>query len=76
MTESTVQRLRNGVVEPLKRRFVGRDEVVDLIALATVAGEHLFLFGPPGTAKSAAPAGSFPLPFRAVSFDVLLTQLL
>ena len=26
--------------------------MVDLIALATVAGEHLFLFGPPGTAKS------------------------
>ena len=40
------------MVEPLKERFVGRDEVVDLIALAVVAGEHLFLFGPPGTAKS------------------------
>jgi MoxR-like ATPase len=46
-------RLQSGVVAPLKSRFVGRDEVVDLIALAITAGEHLFLHGPPGTAKSA-----------------------
>jgi MoxR-like ATPase len=53
MRESVVARLRREVIEPLKQRFVGRDEVIDLIALAVVAGEHLFLFGPPGTAKSA-----------------------
>src|ERR1700756_1577745 len=46
-------RLRAEVIDPLKARFVGRDEVIDLIALAVVAGEHLFLHGPPGTAKSA-----------------------
>ncbi len=48
-----VARLRQGVIDPLKERFVERGEVVDLIALALVAGEHLFLYGPPGTAKSA-----------------------
>jgi MoxR-like ATPase len=48
-----VARLRQGILEPLKERFVERGEVVDLIALALVAGEHLFLYGPPGTAKSA-----------------------
>ena len=32
---------------------MGRDEIVDLIVLAVTAGEHLFLHGPPGTAKSA-----------------------
>ena len=48
-----VARLRHGVIEPLRERFVERGEVVDLIALALVAGEHLFLYGPPGTAKSA-----------------------
>src|SRR4051794_40200641 len=51
-SENTVARLRREVIDTLKRRFVGRDEVVDLIALAVVAGEHLFLYGPPGTAKS------------------------
>ena len=50
---SVAQRLQSEIVEPLKQRFVGRDEVVHLIALASVAREHLFLFGPPGTAKSA-----------------------
>jgi MoxR-like ATPase len=51
--EDTVARLRREVIDVLKQRFVGRDEVIDLIALAVVAGEHLFLLGPPGTAKSA-----------------------
>ncbi len=53
MSAETVARLRESVIEPLKGRFVERGEVVDLIALALVAGEHLFLYGPPGTAKSA-----------------------
>jgi MoxR-like ATPase len=50
---SVVPRLRREVIDPLQGRFVGRDEVIDLIALAVVAGEHLLLYGPPGTAKSA-----------------------
>jgi len=53
VSAETVARLRGAVVEPLKGRFVERGEVIDLIALALVAGEHLFLYGPPGTAKSA-----------------------
>ncbi len=52
MTTATA-RLNEEIVAPLKKRFVGRDEVIDLIALAVVAREHLFLHGPPGTAKSA-----------------------
>jgi MoxR-like ATPase len=51
--EDPVLRLRQQVTDPLKARFIERDEVIDLIALALVAGEHLFLYGPPGTAKSA-----------------------
>jgi MoxR-like ATPase len=43
MTDDTVARLRREVVEPIKRRFVGRDEIVDLIVLAVTAGEHMFL---------------------------------
>ncbi len=52
MSDPIITRLRDEVLQPLKDRFVGRDEVVDLIALALVSGEHLFLLGPPGTAKS------------------------
>ncbi len=34
--------------------LVERDALVELIALAMVAGEHLLVLGPPGTAKSEA----------------------
>ena len=73
MGEDTVQRLRSDVVDDLKRRFVGRDEVIDLIALAVVAGEHLFLYGPPGTAKSAL-IRQFASAVQGRYFEYLLTR--
>jgi MoxR-like ATPase len=73
MSEDTVGRLRTEVVEVLKRRFVGRDEVIDLIALAVVAGEHLFLYGPPGTAKSAL-IRQFASAVRGEYFEYMLTR--
>jgi MoxR-like ATPase len=73
MMNPAVSRLRTEVVDPLKRRFVGRDEVVDLIALAVTAGEHLFLHGPPGTAKSAL-IRQFALAVRGNYFEYLLTR--
>jgi MoxR-like ATPase len=36
------------------RGLVDREILVDLVALAAVAGEHLLVLGPPGTAKSQA----------------------
>jgi MoxR-like ATPase len=36
------------------RGLVDREILVDLVALAAVAGEHLLVVGPPGTAKSEA----------------------
>jgi MoxR-like ATPase len=36
------------------RGLVERETLVDLVALAAVAGEHLLVIGPPGTAKSEA----------------------
>src|SRR6059036_2040881 len=71
--EEIVTRLREQVIEPLKRRFVGRDEVIDLIALAVVAGEHLFLHGPPGTAKSAL-IRQFAAAVRGRYFEYMLTR--
>ena len=68
-----VGKLRREVVDALKKRFVGRDEVIDLIALAAVAGEHLFLYGPPGTAKSAL-IHQFATAVRGRYFEYLLTR--
>ncbi len=73
MSDSPTDRLRHRVTDPLKGRFVGRDEVIDLIALAVVAGEHLFLFGPPGTAKSLL-VREFAGAVRCRYFEYLLTR--
>src|SRR5947209_18996737 len=73
MSDSTVNRLRREVIDPIKQRFVGRDEVVDLIALALTAGEHLFLYGPPGTAKSAL-IRHFARAVRGRYFEYMLTR--
>ncbi len=37
-----------------RRGLVGRESLCELILLAAVAGEHLLVVGPPGTAKSEA----------------------
>ena len=68
-----VGRLRTQILDPLRSRFVERGEVVDLIALALVAGEHLFLYGPPGTAKSAI-IRQFASSVRGSYFEYLLTR--
>src|SRR5258707_5083934 len=47
------QLLIDGILRPLKDCFVGKDEIIDLLGVCLVAGENLFLLGPPGTAKSA-----------------------
>lgn len=44
--------LRRRVIEPLRERYPGKDEVIELIALVVCAGDNLLIVGPPGTAKS------------------------
>jgi len=44
----TLQRIR----EELRALFIERDEVVDGALIALIAGQHVLLIGPPGTAKS------------------------
>src|SRR5271156_719873 len=73
MNESVVARLHREAVTPIKQRFVGRDEIVDLIALTVVAGEHLFLHGPPGTAKSAL-LRTFARSVQGNYFEYMLTR--
>jgi len=47
------QRLR-AAISQASRGLVEREALVELIALSAVAGEHLLVVGPPGTAKSEA----------------------
>jgi MoxR-like ATPase len=42
------------VVRAAGRGLVEREVLVELIALAAIAGEHVLVIGPPGTGKSAA----------------------
>jgi MoxR-like ATPase len=46
-------RLDAEVLDSLKRTFVEKDEIIDLLGVCLVGGENLFIMGPPGTAKSA-----------------------
>jgi MoxR-like ATPase len=73
LASDPADRIRRGVTDPLKSRFVARDEVIDLIALAVVAGEHVFLLGPPGTAKSAL-IRAFASAVEGSYFEYLLTR--
>lgn len=66
------QRLR-AVAAELERQFLGKDEVIRLLLVAIVAGEHAVLVGPPGTAKSAL-IRSLARLLRARYFEYLLTR--
>ena len=39
-------------IDRLSAEFVGRREIIELMAVAVIAGEPMLLLGPPGTAKS------------------------
>ena len=66
-------RLTAEVLDPMKRDFVGKDEVIDLLGLGLVAGENVFLLGPPGTAKSAL-VNQLAARLEGRTFDYLLTR--
>jgi MoxR-like ATPase len=57
----------------LSERFLGKDEVIRLLLIAIVAGEHAVLVGPPGTAKSAL-VRTFAKLIDARYFEYLLTR--
>ena len=65
-------RLR-AVAETLEQQFIGKDEVIRLMMIAIVAGEHCVLLGPPGTAKSALIRTLSQL-VQARYFEYLLTR--
>src|SRR4030095_14518527 len=43
----------NHILQHLKEKFVGKDDIIDLMGICLAGRENLFLLGPPGTAKSA-----------------------
>ena len=57
----------------LEARFLGKDEVIRLLLIAVLAGEHAVLIGPPGTAKSAL-LRTFARMLQASYFEYLLTR--
>ncbi|QDT32155.1 AAA family ATPase [Thalassoglobus polymorphus] len=67
------QMLTDNVLTPMKRAFVGKDEIIDLLAVSLVGRENLFLMGPPGTAKSAL-VNHLAARIQGKSFDYLLTR--
>ncbi len=73
LTLVTIDRLHESVLRPLKRAFVEKDEIVDLLGICLLARENLFLLGPPGTAKSALVRGLSQC-LEGRIFDYLLTR--
>jgi MoxR-like ATPase len=67
-----VQRLSNAA-RILENTFLGKSETVRLMLVVAVAGEHMLLVGPPGTAKSAI-VRMFAKLVDARYFEYLLTR--
>ena len=57
----------------LRQAFVAKSEIIDLLVTCVVAGEHMLLLGPPGTAKSAL-VQRFVRLIDARCFEYLLTK--
>src|SRR3954468_2711920 len=66
-------RLNREVLEPMKRDFIGKEEIIDLMGVCLVGGENLFILGPPGTAKSAL-VHQLAARLEGRTFDYLLTR--
>jgi MoxR-like ATPase len=61
------------LAKTLETQFLGKDEVIRLLLIATIAGEHAVLIGPPGTAKIAL-IRMFARLLQAQYFEYLLTR--
>jgi MoxR-like ATPase len=61
------------IAKTLESTFLGKDEVIRLMLISVLAGEHAVLIGPPGTAKSAL-IRMFSRLLSATYFEYLLTR--
>lgn len=71
--EDTLPARLGRLARSLQDRFLGKDEVIRLLLVAAIAGEHAVLIGPPGTAKSAL-IRTFARLMHARYFEYLLTR--
>ncbi len=63
----------DAVRRELEQRFLAKEEIIRLMMVAAIAGEHMVLIGPPGTAKSAV-IRAFARLVDAKYFEYLLTR--
>lgn len=71
--EDTLPARLGRLARSLQDRYLGKDEVIRLLLVASIAGEHAVLIGPPGTAKSAL-IRTFARLMHARYFEYLLTR--
>lgn len=64
----------NNVLTYVKNTFVGKNDVVDLLGICLLARENAFLYGPPGTAKSALVRTLAKTVKDGKNFEYLLTR--
>src|SRR3954469_17991425 len=57
----------------MEQQFVDKQEIIRLLLISAIAGEHMLLVGPPGTAKSAL-VRLFARLVDAKYFEYLLTR--
>ncbi len=75
-TESNLARLPTLLQEigrRLSREFLAKDEIIRLLLVSVIAGEHMLIVGPPGTAKSAL-VRTLAQKLDARYFEYLLTR--
>lgn len=64
----------NQVLTYVKDTFVGKDDIADLLGICLVSRENAFLYGPPGTAKSAIVRQLAKCISGGKNFEYLLTR--
>ncbi|MBL7746323.1 MAG: AAA family ATPase [Chitinophagaceae bacterium] len=64
----------NHVLSYVKETFVGKDDIADLLGICLVSRENAFLYGPPGTAKSAIVRQLAKCISGGTNFEYLLTR--
>jgi MoxR-like ATPase len=72
VSQQFVHNLRQ-IARTLEAQFLGKQETIRLLILSVLAGEHIALIGPPGTAKSAV-VRAFAQLIDSRYFEYLLTR--